>query len=350
MSSSGDIFLSVCLPTYKRAAELEVCLSSLAEQEGVDWSSIEVVISDNASPPETSVVVERFRERFPHFVYFRWPENMGFDRNFLKAVEIASGGFCWFFSDDDAFEPGALAYVVGLTQRNRQVSGLIVGRNFYDVNLKILLQDGPSPDAVREVAIHGTDQILSGCVHDWGYIPSCIINREVWNKCAPSVPLKEAENYAQVWVMAEMAFAKAQWVVSDYPAIKYRTENDGFLAELGLTRRGAMLIESYANLSKWIKSRSYKGYRTVGDMACQGARHYILLAKKLGAEKGQQKNYWAVSRSLFRLSSRKEGWKFPRFYAEVLPSYLLPFWMVPCLKMAKAILRNGLAIIRNGRK
>ncbi|HEY6008951.1 MAG TPA: glycosyltransferase family 2 protein, partial [Geobacteraceae bacterium] len=97
--------LSICIPTYNRAGLLRETLESIVGQAR---DGLEIVVCDNASTDATPQLVEAFRERFPAIHYFRWPENMGFDRNILKTVEEAHGDYCWLMGDDDHLEKGAL--------------------------------------------------------------------------------------------------------------------------------------------------------------------------------------------------------------------------------------------------
>lgn len=90
--------LSICIPTYNRAAYLRECLTSL--QIDGSWDQIEVIVSDNASTDQTLSVLEDFRDVLP----LRWivqPRNLGADRNFDAVVAEARGEYCWLLGDDD---------------------------------------------------------------------------------------------------------------------------------------------------------------------------------------------------------------------------------------------------------
>ena len=101
--------LSFCIPTYNRASYLRETLGYIIDQAD---DSIEIVISDNASSDNTEEVVKEAKLRFPNITYFRWPENMGADRNYLKTVELARGDYCWFMGSDDGIKKGALKKVL----------------------------------------------------------------------------------------------------------------------------------------------------------------------------------------------------------------------------------------------
>jgi abequosyltransferase len=103
------IKLSVCIPTYNRAALIGRTLESILSQVS---GSIEVVVVDGASTDGTCEVVESFKKRFANLIYYRGIENMGVDRDMAKAVELAQGEYCWLMSSDDLIKPGAISRIL----------------------------------------------------------------------------------------------------------------------------------------------------------------------------------------------------------------------------------------------
>ena len=86
-----SIKLSLCIPTYNRAAFLSEALDSVIQQA---TDEVEIVISDNASNDGTAEMVTEYQGKFPRITYYRQPENLGFDRNMLRAVDLARGEYC----------------------------------------------------------------------------------------------------------------------------------------------------------------------------------------------------------------------------------------------------------------
>ncbi len=103
--------LTIAIPTYNRSKYLERLLTSLAEQ-GEFKSEIEIIVSDNASPDETSEVVDRFKSNGLTIRYLRNESNIGPDANFLQCYEAANGKYVWIFGDDDFIKPGGIATVL----------------------------------------------------------------------------------------------------------------------------------------------------------------------------------------------------------------------------------------------
>lgn len=103
--------LTIAIPTYNRARCLKELLHDLIDQVK-DEPRIELMISDNASPDDTSSVVQDFIARGLPACYIRNAQNIGADANFLQCFEKARGKYVWLFSDDDLIVPGGLKKIL----------------------------------------------------------------------------------------------------------------------------------------------------------------------------------------------------------------------------------------------
>ena len=113
--------LSLCFPTYSRAALLDGALrAALAQITPPLQEQVEVVILDNASPDDTPAVVARAQADFPHVAlrHLRRPTNIGPDANFCDAPNQAAGEFLYLLSDDDLLLPGAVPTLLTLIQKH----------------------------------------------------------------------------------------------------------------------------------------------------------------------------------------------------------------------------------------
>jgi len=94
--------LSICIPTYNRSQELDVCLESLKQSIGDKYrDQIELVISNNASTDDTERIAKKHLSTIKHGFYIQNPENVGADKNIYLVAERASGEFIWIIGDDD---------------------------------------------------------------------------------------------------------------------------------------------------------------------------------------------------------------------------------------------------------
>lgn len=108
--------LSICIPTYNRAEYLEQCLEAIVHQEGFD-ERVEVVISDNASTDGTQELCKRYTAQFSNIRYFR---NDVMEPNLHPVLQRATGLLRKVTNDTIIYQPGALAYMLGAIEENKE--------------------------------------------------------------------------------------------------------------------------------------------------------------------------------------------------------------------------------------
>ncbi len=109
--ASSRPVLTLAVPTYNRAANLELLLRTLAPQLAAE-PQIELLISDNASPDSTEALVRGLIAEGLRCRYLRNPHNIDADPNFLQCYREARGKYVWIFGDDDLLLPGALSLLM----------------------------------------------------------------------------------------------------------------------------------------------------------------------------------------------------------------------------------------------
>lgn len=95
---------SVIIPTRNRARTLREAIPTVLAQTDGD---LEVIVQDNASPPETRAVVESFGD--PRIVYSRSDHLLSMHDNWEAGLKAASGEWIVVIGDDDALLPDACA-------------------------------------------------------------------------------------------------------------------------------------------------------------------------------------------------------------------------------------------------
>lgn len=139
MSMQQKPLLSIAIPTYNRAGFLENLLHNIVPQAKALEGMIEICISNNASSDNTREMVMSFKDKYPDLIKYNDNEkNLGYDRNMLKAIELAVGEFIWTFGDDDLVREGGLNEVIKLIKESSiEKTGLIfVRREEYFVDKK----------------------------------------------------------------------------------------------------------------------------------------------------------------------------------------------------------------------
>ena len=99
--------VSVIICTYNGASYLAGQLDSLLAQTCPPY---ELVVQDDGSSDGTWEMLEAFRAAHPGLCIrlFRNPERLGYNRNFLSAVQRASGDFIACCDQDDLWHPEKL--------------------------------------------------------------------------------------------------------------------------------------------------------------------------------------------------------------------------------------------------
>jgi len=100
--------LSICIATYNRADFIGQTLDSIVSQ---NCDGVELVIVDGNSTDLTPQIMSDYVKKYPFIRYFRLPQKGGVDHDYAKAVEFATGKYCWLFTDDDFLVPDAIATV-----------------------------------------------------------------------------------------------------------------------------------------------------------------------------------------------------------------------------------------------
>lgn len=109
--------LTISIPTYNRAACLNLLLQSIVNQmTSGDAEKIEVCIFDNFSTDNTAVIVEPFTKKNAYISYVCNNENIGADNNFVKSFLAARGKFFWMLGDDEILLEGAIKWILKFCQ------------------------------------------------------------------------------------------------------------------------------------------------------------------------------------------------------------------------------------------
>ena len=111
---SAEKLVSISIPTYNRAEDLDRCLGSILPQVAGLEKFVEVYVSNNASTDNTHEVIQKYlREGYP-LNALRNATNLGHDGNLEILYETAKTPYFWLFGDDDFLMPGMLRLIVDM--------------------------------------------------------------------------------------------------------------------------------------------------------------------------------------------------------------------------------------------
>lgn len=164
------MLLSIIITTFNRASYLNELLDILAVEVQSSFP-LEIIVADNASTDDTSVVVAGAISRGLVLNYIRRPVNLRFPGNLRESLGVAKGVFVWPLCDDDLVEPGVIQKVIACLQADPTPSLYLLNRNIYDVHMKRLLRSDSlsmsgrcSMDGNALVAGLGAELLTASCV------------------------------------------------------------------------------------------------------------------------------------------------------------------------------------------
>lgn len=103
-------FVSIIIPTYKRAALLPLTLDSMLAQD-YPADRFEIIVGDNNSPDDTQAVLKHYADRDPRIRPFFEPrQGVHYVRN--HAAHFAKGDILYYTDDDMLAEPSMLRELV----------------------------------------------------------------------------------------------------------------------------------------------------------------------------------------------------------------------------------------------
>lgn len=111
--------LTIAIPTWNRAAYLQLNLKQLSGQISKAANNIEILISDNCSTDETPAVVAGFVEQGLPIRYIRNSENVGSDFNIAQCFNEAAGRYVLILGDDDLLIDGSLVLLLALLDKKQ---------------------------------------------------------------------------------------------------------------------------------------------------------------------------------------------------------------------------------------
>ncbi len=123
-----DPILSVCIPTYNRSSLLQKAVEAVCDQINQEIELlVEIVIVDNFSTDNTSLIVQKIREKYERIRinYVRRPENIGTD-NVIFCTEFAIGEFVFILSDDDILLNNSINYIIKNIKSNQEIKAITV--------------------------------------------------------------------------------------------------------------------------------------------------------------------------------------------------------------------------------
>lgn len=250
------ILLSICIPTYNRAEYIGEAIESVLNQITDDIKGIvEICVSDNASTDNTEEIVNRYQKKTPcNIIYHKNEENIGADRNFLKVVEIANGEYCWLLGSDDGIELNAIKYILNLFDKNKK-DFYLVGRNVYTKDMNKILNNDNKFDNIDIYDFKTTFDLVNLMFIYLGFLSAYVFKKSTWENI-----IKNDDNYLNYFnayihvyiIISSINNKKYNIAYINKPLIKYRSDNDSFLNDMGNIKRIELDINGYLKICSYL--------------------------------------------------------------------------------------------------
>jgi len=115
---NNEVLLSICIPTYNRAKQLDTTLKSIISQNiFINTNKIEIVISDNCSTDETSLIVNKYILNFPNKIIYSRNDIDIVDRNFEKVLSLGTGFFLKLNNDTLKHNSKSLETIIAIIEK-----------------------------------------------------------------------------------------------------------------------------------------------------------------------------------------------------------------------------------------
>lgn len=241
---------------------LEKLIESISVQSK-DYFDIEVCISDNASTDGTDDQICEWISKYKlDIIYKKNSMNIGPDRNYIAAVSMATGDYCWLFGSDDLLADDALArlyffmqskadiYLCDRSEHNFDMTSVTDSHRRWLASTSSICDIKRADDLIN---YYNKCNSLGGI---FSYLSSLIIKKDCWQKVVhPGDFFGTA--YAHVFyfltVISKGDGCRLHYIAE--PLVKSRGGND-FFAENGITKRLLIDLLGYTKIADYFYSNN----------------------------------------------------------------------------------------------
>ena len=251
--------VSIALCTYNGEAYLREQLDSIVNQS---YPAIELIAVDDCSSDNTLNVLQEYAAKYPFIKVFVNPENLGYIRNFEKALQLCNGDFIALSDQDDIWDLKKIEKQVNSIRKHLLIyhDSEFVDQNGQSLHRKMSdimnLYRGDQPEAFlffNCISGHSVlmkrelrDELLpfpNAYFHDWwmGYVAAnlgsidfiseCLVKYRQHQKADTNILKRKRDNTLRNPLSAEMKYErKMLWIKScvDYP----KNKNPEFIQNL----------------------------------------------------------------------------------------------------------------------
>ncbi|MFL1705685.1 glycosyltransferase family 2 protein [Campylobacter sp. MOP7] len=264
--------VSICIPTYNRDKFLDELIASINDNLiDIDNFNIEIVISDNCSIDNTNNIVAKWKQIIPcKITYIVNDKNLGPDLNYLKAVNMANGKYCWLVGSDDLLKPNAIKELFQILFSNNGVDIFLFNRTACDLNMNIIEETKwlNVKNACKEFDLTISEHFIDYCNRAkylgafFSYLSSIIIKKEIWDKVSFDNAFNNTGYSHVYYILTMITRFNSKLLFLNKSLILFRSGNDYFSKD-GFYRRVMLDFRGYIQLSKLIQINNRRLFLSV---------------------------------------------------------------------------------------
>jgi abequosyltransferase len=314
--------LSICIPTYNRSHLLKGLIENIYSEidKFGNEEDVQVLVVDGKSEDSTAEVIDKIMAT-RKLKYFRREKKVGIDRDILKCVELADGKYCWLFSDDDRFTPGAISHLLDILKNGENLTGCFCNRLSYDFQMeKKVAEVNGWPGKIMNNNRIFTDKptCFQFIGMDFGFISSQIVKRSEWQKVVEKEDFEDLYDsyYLMVHIIGKMMDKEFKWLYINRPMLMQRTGNDSLLKSSGVINRQIIEHNSFERIINRHYDRNSEEYRIFFK------KMVIRLPRVVANFKSQHIDY-RTQRRLMEIYYGKYK-SYCAFWFRVIPIFIIP--------------------------
>jgi len=181
MAAEQQPLVSICIPVYNAEKTIAETIRTIL---GQTYRNMEILVVDNASTDKTPALLQEFNDS--RLKIYRNEVNIGAERNFSKAVQLAGGEYIALFHADDLYLPEMVEKQVAALQKDPAVGAVFTLANYIDSRGEII---GASslPLELRNQEIYFFTEIFEGILGSLNFLicPSAMVRSELYKGLMP---------------------------------------------------------------------------------------------------------------------------------------------------------------------
>ena len=173
--------VSVCIPVFNAEKTIAETIRSIL---GQTYRNMEILVFDNASTDNTPSLLCEFND--PRLKIYRNEVNIVPEKNFSKAVQIASGEYIALFHADDLYLPEMVEKQVAALQKDPAVGAVFTLANFINSRGEVIGESN-LPLELRSKESHFFREIFEAILGSLNFLicPSAMVRSELYKGLMP---------------------------------------------------------------------------------------------------------------------------------------------------------------------